>query len=176
VQCEDGALDGGRRAVFGPERRDQLVYLFGEGRDLLRYPTVAAPLQWPPGPDPGLLDQSPGLAFRVVEHHGLSPAGNGCADGTGVGHLAAVRFGRPEASGDEQPAAAFEPEGGPRPNGEDFHVGFGRGAPAGVAADEDGGFGPFPRQVLRRLPGYRERGVRGAVRRHFRGASAAIQG
>ena len=46
---QDGALDGGYRAMSTPDRRDQLVYLFGEGGDLLRHPPVAAPLQRPPG-------------------------------------------------------------------------------------------------------------------------------
>ncbi len=30
---QDGALDGGYRAMSIPDRRDQLVYLFGEGGD-----------------------------------------------------------------------------------------------------------------------------------------------
>ena len=46
---QDGALDGGYRTMSVPDRRDQLVYLLGEGDDLLRHPPVAAPLQQPPG-------------------------------------------------------------------------------------------------------------------------------
>jgi len=146
AQGEDGALNGSRCAVSDPERHDQLVCLFGESRDLIRHPPVAAQLQWPPGPGHGLLDQRPGLAFGVVEHHRLTPAGDGGADGTGVCHLAAVRLGWLGAHGDEQPAAALEPESErPRPDGVDVHVGPGPGVPAGVAADEDRGSGPVPR-------------------------------
>ncbi len=96
--------------VSGPEGCGQLVYLFGEGGDLLRHPPVAAPLQRSPDPLFGILDKEPSYSLRVVEHHGLPPAGNGGADGTGVRNLQTVRFRRPRSRADEQPAATFEPE------------------------------------------------------------------
>ena len=78
-----------------------------------------------------------------MEHQRLTPAGDGGADGSGVRHLAAVRLKWLGSRGDEQPAAASEPENErPRPDDEDVHIGFDSGVPAGVAADEDGGFGP----------------------------------
>ena len=174
---QDGALDGGYRAMSVPERRDQLVYLLGEGGDLLRHPPVAAPLQRPPGPGFGLLDKRPSSTLGVLEHNGLPPAGNGGTDGTGVRHLPEASLGRAGACGDEQPAAAFEPEGERLwPDGEDVHVGVGAGVSAGAAADEDGGFGPLPHQPVRHIAGYSERVVRRARWWHPRGVSSRRSG
>jgi hypothetical protein len=161
AEGEDGALGGCRRAAPVPERRDQLVYLFGQGADLLGHPRVATPLQRLPGPGPGIFDQRGGRAGRIMDHNGLPPARYGGADGTGVSELPSVRFGRSGGHRDEQAAAAFEPVGvRPRPDGEEVHVGFGPGVPAGVAADEDDGLGSFGRQPLGHLQGDGEDAVR----------------
>ena len=77
MQCQKGALNGGRRITVVLERGDELEYFFGIPGDLTRHPPIAASLMRSPTPTLRFEDQIRSEAFGVVEYQSGPPSGYG---------------------------------------------------------------------------------------------------